>query len=169
MENYSPLNQGILRPEASYDIEADHFKWLDLARGAHQGKNKFPDKKTDPHGVKKLKWELCGSPKKRRENMLEFYRKMEGKNMLRARVAWAIGHSFLYHERDFRIAEKLFFETIYMISDLDSDECFPQKHAILTELAALALVDYADVLLENGKYTYSIAALERAILCLKIR
>lgn len=118
------------------------------------------------------KSQLCGNPALRISNLEEMYARLEGKyTFLRAKVAWVIGHSLLYHERNFVKCEKLFFEALFLVANLhlDNNEYFPVKTAMLTQLTTLILIDYSDVLLENDKYWYAIQTLELVIKCLHLR
>ncbi len=94
---------------------------------------------------------------------------MRSFSFLRARISWVIGHSKLYHQRNFYHSEKYFFESLYCLKKLCKYEYFPMNKTMETPLASLVLIDYADVLLENKKYRYAINVLEKVINCLKLR
>ena len=161
MENYSPLSHSILTEKASYDLDSPNFAWLDPE------KRKQSKKRDKRH--RRMQLRLCSKPTERIKTLTTLYKCpfFRGQPLIKARAAWVIGHSKLYHNRDFIESEKLLFETLYILKNLE--DFFPQRRVIETELATVTLIDYADVLLENKKYEYAIVALERAIFCLRWR
>jgi len=156
VENYSPLNCSILSEAASYDFESNTFEWLDLdipKRGNQEVEYREDEQR-------KLQYKLTKDVQFRVASLLECYEKINERTFLKAKCAWCIAHNKLYHFRELRIAEQLYFECLYTLHSLD--DCWPKGVPMFTELCTNAFIDYADVLLENGKYKYSTLALINA-------
>ncbi len=62
------------------------------------------------------------------------------------------GHYFLNTLRNYQMAERLFFECIYILDRTPSPS--PGMAPIISELGSNALLQYAEVLLYNYKYKY---------------
>ncbi|EGG24087.1 hypothetical protein DFA_06226 [Cavenderia fasciculata] len=85
---------------------------------------------------------------------------------LKAKAAYALG---IHHSdgNDLVLAEKFFFETLYIIDNIRQP--IVGLPPVLSELAANASLGYAGVLLDNYKYQYAIVSFDNALLIYNIR
>lgn len=97
--------------------------------------------------------------------LLDLYPKIEISYM-KSKASYALGLYFLDLD-DFEIAEKLFFESVYILDNLDGIIKFSVPLA--SALGCSALRSYGDVLLKNYKYRYAMGIYDAALLNCKVR
>ena len=103
---------------------------------------------------------------KRMNYLFELYAKLPV-SYLKSKVSFTLGHYATFILEDFKLAEQLFFESIYLL-----DLCKGQIYGvppIVSELGTNILLRYSEVLLTNFKYLYAIASYESALVLYKQR
>jgi hypothetical protein len=103
---------------------------------------------------------------KRMTYLFELYPKLPVSH-LKSKVSFALGHYATFLLEDIKLAEQLFFESIYIL-DLCKGQIYGMP-PIVSELGVNILLRYSEVLLTNFKYLYAIASYESALILYKQR
>lgn len=82
-------------------------------------------------------------------------------SFLKAKVAYILGQHAALAMENLQMAEKLFFECVYILDILKPQ--ISGEAAIVSELGTNSLLRYSEVLLSNSKYTYAIKGFKSAI------
>lgn len=113
---------------------------------------------------------------KRPQNLMEASTRMALLNDLypqirpswtKARAAYALGLNAILALDDFKTAEQLFFECLYILDGIRSPSS--SLPPILSQLGTNALLRYGEVLLTNFKYPYAIGSFNSAVIATEIR
>lgn len=88
-------------------------------------------------------------------------------SFLKAKAAFAMGLYQYQIVEDYDTAEKLFFECLYILDNIDS--AIKNTKPLLSSLGSQALRLFADVLFINYKYRYAIATYDAALISLSVR
>eukprot|EP01122_Echinamoeba_exundans_P013179 TRINITY_DN5714_c0_g1_i2.p1 TRINITY_DN5714_c0_g1~~TRINITY_DN5714_c0_g1_i2.p1 ORF type:complete len:2539 (-),score=478.97 TRINITY_DN5714_c0_g1_i2:1244-8860(-) len=103
---------------------------------------------------------------KRIADLTELYSRLVGNSFVKAKCAFALGLAKMDME-DFDTAERLFFESAYMLDILE-----PPAEGIrplISELGNNVIICYAQMLQANYKYKYAVHAFDAGLLLLNMR
>lgn len=99
-------------------------------------------------------------------HLTELYSKLAGSSFVKAKCAFALGLAKIAVE-DFDTAERLFFESLYMLDILEP----PAEgiRPVISELGNNVIICYAQMLQANYKYKYAVHAFDAGLLLLNMR
>mmetsp|Transcript_10438 Transcript_10438/g.38823 ORF Transcript_10438/g.38823 Transcript_10438/m.38823 type:complete len:2245 (-) Transcript_10438:1910-8644(-) len=81
------------------------------------------------------------------------YTKIPFLSSLKARVAFTIGNYFRVSQRNLKMAERALFESVYIFDQVSFLSILSKRPPILSLFGLCALSEYAETLLERGKYS----------------
>lgn len=106
------------------------------------------------------------APQIRVSTLIDLYPKLDI-GFLKAKGALAIGIYVSDHERNHRLAERIFFEAVYTLHKVP--QAAEGLYPIVSEVGTSCLLRFADKLLYNYKYKYGITAYHAASVAIQLR
>ena len=88
-------------------------------------------------------------------------------SLLKAKIAYILADRAILDLEDPNLAEQILFETNYILDLIGTS--IPFLAPIVSELGTSSLIRYGEILLNNSKYPYAIAAMEQALFNFKLR